>query len=93
MPSRETLSRALGVLECLVGVALLYQSCRYGLLAGDGMTNVVGMFMIASALFALIVPGSMLFLKSPLRWLSQVPLALVLAWLGFNAASRALGLH
>lgn len=93
MLSRETLARALGVVECLAGVALLYQSCRYGQQTGDGVTSVVGMFMIASALFALIVPGSMLFLRSPLRWLSQVPLAFVLAWLGFNAASRALGLR
>lgn len=93
MLSRETLTRALGVLECVAGVALLVQSCRYGQQMGEGVTNFVGMFMIASALFALIVPGSLLFLKSPLRWLSQLPLALVLVWLGFAAASRALGLR
>jgi hypothetical protein len=93
MPSRDALTRALGVLECLAGVALLYQSCRYGQQTGDGVTNFVGLFMIASALFALILPGSLLFLKSPLRWLSQLPLALVLVWLGVAAASRALGMR
>ncbi|HVY29946.1 MAG TPA: hypothetical protein VHB79_25490 [Polyangiaceae bacterium] len=93
MLSRESLSRGLGVLECLAGFALLYQGCRYGWLSGDSTSNVTTLFIVASALFAFIVPGGLLFLKSPLRWLSQVPLALVLAWLGFNAATRALGMH
>jgi len=93
MLSRETLSRGLGVLECLAGVALLYQSCRSGWQSGDGVTNFVGWFMIASALFAFILPGVLLFTKSPLRWVSQLPLALVVAWLGFSAATRALGMH
>ena len=81
------------MLECLAGVALLVQSCRYGQQTGDGVTNFVGLFMIASALFALILPGSVLFLRSRLRWLSQLPIALVLAWLGFAAATRALGMR
>lgn len=88
MLSRDNLSRALGALECVLGAALLYQGCRSTLFVDDGMANMAGTFMVASALFAFIVPGSLLWLKSPLRWLSQLPLALMLAWLGFSAVTR-----
>lgn len=93
MLTRDTLSRALGAVECVAGVALLYQGCRASWLAEDGMSNVAGTFMVVSALFAFIVPGSLLWLKSPLRWLAQLPVALTLAWLGFSAVTRAAGMR
>ena len=93
MLSRETLSRGLGALECMAGLALLYQGCRTAWVGDDGMANVTGTFVVASALFAFIVPGGLLFLKSPLRWLAQLPLALVCAWWGLSAATRALGMR
>ncbi len=93
MLSRETLSRGLGALECLAGVALLVQGCRSAWLGDDGTANVACTFVVVSALFAFIVPGGLLFLKSPLRWLAQLPLGLVCAWWGVSAVTRALGRH
>jgi hypothetical protein len=91
MWSREMLSRGLGALECALGVALLYQGCRSAIFVDDGMASMAGTFMVVSALFAFIVPGGLLWLRSPLRWLAQLPLVVMLTWLGLSAALRALG--
>lgn len=93
MLSRDQLFKALGAVECAFGTALLYRGCHSALFVDDGMANMAGTFMIASALFAFIVPGALLWRQNPLRWLAQLPLALVLAWLGFSAVTRAIGAH
>jgi hypothetical protein len=91
MVNRDVLGRALGVVECILGAALLYQGCRYGFWGDDGLSNLTGTFMVVSALFAFIVPGSLMFLRNPLRWLSQVPVLMVVLWLSYRALSRTLG--
>ena len=91
MLNRDVLGRALGIVECVLGIALLYQGCRYGFLGDDSVSNLTGTFMVVSALFAFILPGCSMFLRSPLRWLSQVPVLVVVFWLSLRALSRSFG--
>jgi hypothetical protein len=87
------LGRALGILELLTGLAWLYGSCRYGWLADDSLSNVAGTYSGFLALVAFLVPGALMLGRSPLRWLGQLPVLLVVGWVGLSVFARLVRLR
>ena len=82
----------LGIVELLVGGTLCFNGLRYGWAADDSLSNVWGTVVIFTGLFGFAVPGSLLFLKGPLRWIAQLFPALA-AILGFALLAQGLGLR
>src|SRR5688572_29950153 len=71
----------IGAVEGVVGGTLCVRGLRYGWAAGDSLSNVWGTVVIFTGLFGFLVPGALLFLKGPTRWIAQLipPVTLALA--------------
>jgi hypothetical protein len=82
----------LGAAELLTGGTLCFRGVRYGWAAGDSLSNLWGTIVILTGLFGFAVPGSLLFLKNPLRWIPQMAPALAAAF-GSTIIAQGLGLR
>jgi hypothetical protein len=97
MTERNPRSRAwsrvgwcLGAVEVVVGGMLCVRGLRYGWAAGDSLSNAWGSIVIFTGLFGFLVPGALLFLKSPARWIAQL-IPLVTMALGSTVVAQGLG--
>jgi hypothetical protein len=82
---------AVGLVELVIGGVMSFRGLRYGWAAGDSLSNVWGTVVILLGILAFAVPGGLLFLKSPQRWLAQaMPVLAVI--LGYGIVAQGLGL-
>jgi hypothetical protein len=57
-------------------------------LAGDSLSNLAGTYAIFLALVAFLVPGALMLARSPVRWLAQLPVLLVVGLMGVSTITR-----
>ena len=82
----------LGAVELAVGGTLCARGFRYGWAADDSLSNLWGTVVILTGFLGFAVPGGLLFLKTPTRWIAQLVPALT-AILGSAAITQGLGLR
>lgn len=82
---------AVGFVELGAGGTMLYRGLRYAWAAGDSLSHVWGTMVILVGLLGFALPGGLLFLKSPQRWLVQL-IPVLAALFASRVVAQGLGL-